>query len=201
MARLRSSRPRRATWTASARSGANSPWPYTSTCTTRPPTVAVSSQPASTSTPRRAPAARASATAATLSWSVTASTSTPAAAAAATSSGGRSPPSLASVWTCRSTRPPRAIPALVMTSAVGGGGELVGLQPGQDLVDRLVDALGLGVQDDLGGKGRLVGVGHPGEVLDLPGQGLGVQPLGVAFDADGQGRGHMHLHEPVHAGA
>src|SRR5215218_3411080 len=161
MARLRWWRPRRVTSTASARSGANSPWPYTSTCTTRSPTVAVSSQPASTSTPRRAPAARASATAATVSWSVTARVATPAAAAA--SSRGRSPPSLARVWACRS----------IIGLAAGGGGELVVLQPGQDLVDRLVHAFGLGVKHDLGPEGRLVGVGHAGEVLDLPGQGLG----------------------------
>jgi hypothetical protein len=54
--------------------------------------------------PSRSSAARASATPATVSWSVTARVPTPAAAAAATSSSGRSPPSLATMWACRSTR-------------------------------------------------------------------------------------------------
>src|SRR5712692_847662 len=43
--------------------------------------------------------------------------------------------------------------------------------------------LAFGVDDELRGHGLFVGIRHAGELRDFPGQGSGVQPLGIAADA------------------
>src|SRR6267143_3419390 len=59
----------------------------------------------------------------------------------------------------------------------------------------LAHLLALRVDHELRGHRLLVGIRHAGELGDLPGQGSGVQPFGVAPDALVERGFHMHLDE------
>src|SRR2546427_8703028 len=59
----------------------------------------------------------------------------------------------------------------------------------------LTDRLALRVDHELRGQGLFVWIRHTGELGDLPGQGAGVQPLGVAADALIERGFHVHLDE------
>src|SRR4051794_10835782 len=64
--------------------------------------------------------------------------------------------------------------------ALSGGNELVLLEEADDLARRLLGGLALGLADDLGVLGRLVGIRDAGELLDLAGASLRVEALDVA---------------------
>src|SRR5918997_7055853 len=53
-----------------------------------------------------------------------------------------------------------------------------------DLAGALLGLLLVGLEDEVGGGGRLVGVGDAGELLDLPGESLLVEALDVPLGAN-----------------
>src|SRR5438445_5070086 len=68
-------------------------------------------------------------------------------------------------------------------------------QRAENLLHALRDRLDVGSHDDVGMDRRLVRIGHTGEVLDIPGERLPVEPLDVAIDERLQAGIEEHLDE------
>src|SRR2546422_220022 len=92
----------------------------------------------------------------------------------------------------RATARPRTSAALSIARAP----EVAELEEAVDHAGGAVAALlALRVDHEFGGQRLLVGIRHTGELGDLPGQGAGVQPLGVAANALIERGSHVHLDE------